>query len=419
VTDVSFFFRLATFARAVQLSMALVDSAASFEKRCNELQDGLHDVFSDSGITTFSSLAFAVGTPQSAPADDEMQRFTDRLMGGPATLADLSVVKRIHFEAVTLVMVDIQQHSTAQDLSEPGRSLPFVEKQRRLAVQQAKITGISHRHEQQASHALIDACFQMVENGSLVYLAPSKCGSRDQEIQQDAKTKQKQLVTIEQGALKAVANPSLAVVDVGTELRLMYALQRRGLAFDLVGLMSWDTHAEWSNELFRALMAEAVPNFNPISIDQLLRADQELFLLLAAEHTGSLKAASVDQDPPLDQEVRRLMNDPRINVHLTPIQRIEKRAAPAGAPLQGSPNRNNFNKKQKVDTPKTPSQVPAELQGLHTKTKDGKPICWHKNMKKGCRNATKNGRCRFGYHTCMKCLKPGHGAADCHGEKAS
>ena len=167
--------------------MALVDSVASFEKRCNELRDGLHGVFGDAGITTFSTLAFAVGTPQSAPADDDMQRFTDRLMGGPATLADLAVVKRIHFEAVTLVMVDLQQHSSAQDLSEPGRSLPFVEKQRRLAVQQAKITGISHRHEQQASHALIDACFQMVESGSLVYLAPSKCGTRDQEIQQDTK----------------------------------------------------------------------------------------------------------------------------------------------------------------------------------------------------------------------------------------
>ena len=150
--------------------MALVDSTASFEKRCNELQDGLHEVFSDAGINTFSSLAFAVGTPQSAPADDDMQRFTDRLMGGPATLADLSVVKRIHFEAVTLVMVDLQKHSSAQDISEPGRSLPFVEKQRRLAAQQARITGISHKHEQQASHALIDACFQMIENGSLVYI---------------------------------------------------------------------------------------------------------------------------------------------------------------------------------------------------------------------------------------------------------
>lgn len=399
--------------------MALVDSTASFEKRCNELQDGLHEVFSDAGINTFSSLAFAVGTPQSAPADDDMQRFTDRLMGGPATLADLSVVKRIHFEAVTLVMVDLQKHSSAQDISEPGRSLPFVEKQRRLAAQQARITGISHKHEQQASHALIDACFQMIENGSLVYIAPSKCGSRDQEIQHDSKTRQKQLITIEQGALKTVASPNLPVVDVGTELRLMYALQRRGLAFDLVGLMSWETHTDWSNKLFRALMADAIPNFSPISIDQLLRADQELFLLLAAEHTGALKAAAADADPPLDQEVRRLMNDPRINVHLTPIQRVEKRPAPIGSPSQGPPNRNNTNKKQKGEVPKTPSQVPNELQGLHTKTKDGKPICWHRNLKRGCRNAVKNGRCRFGYHTCMKCLKPGHGAAECSGERAS
>lgn len=328
-------------------------------------------------------------------------------------------MKRIHFEAVTLVMVDIQKHSAAQDLSEPGRSLPFVEKQRRLTVQQAKITGLSHRNEQQASHGLIDACFQMAESGSLVYLPPSKCGSRDQEIQQDAKSRQKQLVTIEQGALKAVPNPSLPVIDIGTEMRLMYALQRRGLAFDLVGLMTYDTHADWCNKLFRSLMADAIPNYSPITLDQLLRADQELFMLLAAEHTGPLKAAGVDQEPPLDQEVRRLMNDPRINVHLTPIQRFEKRAAPTGPSNQGSPNRNNANKKQNGDPGKAPSQLPTELQGLHTKTKDGKPICWHKNLKKGCRNATKNGRCRFGFHTCMRCLKPGHGAADCHGEKAS
>ena len=312
--------------------MALVDSEASFEKRCQELQNGPYETLSDAGIQTFSGLAFAVGTPQTAPPDADMQRFADRLMGGPASLAELSVIKRIHFEAVTLVMVDLQKHSAAQDLSEPGRSLPFVEKQRRLVMQQDRITGTSHRHEQQAAHALIDACFQMVESGSIVYIAPSKCGSRDHEIQQDTKTKQKQLVTIEQGALKTMASSNLPVVDVGTEMKLMYALQRRGLAFDLVGLLTWDVHAEWSNKLFRALMSEPIPNFSPISLDQLLRADQELFVLLASEYTGSLKPSALENDPPLDAEVRRLMNDPRINVHLTPIQRVEKRAAPATTP---------------------------------------------------------------------------------------
>jgi hypothetical protein len=61
--------------------MALVDSAASFEKRCNELQETLQGVFQDAGITTVSALAFAVGTPQSAPSDDDMQdEFTQRVI---------------------------------------------------------------------------------------------------------------------------------------------------------------------------------------------------------------------------------------------------------------------------------------------------------------------------------------------------
>ena len=32
---------------------------------------------------------------------------------------------------------------------------------------------------------------------------------------------------------------------------------------------------------------------------------------------------------------------------------------------------------------------------------------------------SKNGRCNFGYHTCMRCLKPKHGAAACHSNAGS
>ena len=62
---------------------------------------------------------------------------------------------------------------------------------------------------------------------------------------------------------------------------------------------------------------------------------------------------------------------------------------------------------------KVSPQVPAELQCLHLKTKDNKPLCWHRNLQKGCSNQVKKGRCKFGYHFCMKCLKPGHGAFEC------
>ena len=117
--------------------------------------------------------------------------------------------------------------------------------------------------------------------------------------------------------------------------------------------MSWETHSEWVNKLFRALMSDAIPNFSPISLDQLLRADQELFLLLAAEYTGSLKPGAPDTDPPLDQEVKRLMNDPRINVHLTPIQKIEKRS--------GNPPPNQSN----APTRKLASKLETRVQERH------------------------------------------------------
>ena len=389
--------------------MTLIDSAAAFDKRCDELRDGLKDLFHLSHITTFSELAFAVGTPQVPVQDGDMQRFCDNIHGGPSTVGDCAVVKRIHFESITLVMADLRQQVSSSDASEPARKLPYVEKVRRLNQQQGRITGLSHCNEQQASHALIDLCFQMIESGSLSYLAPSKCTSREIEIAAEGKAKQKQVITLEQGALKTSASPDLPPADVGTELKLMFALQRRGLAFDLVGLLSWSVHVEWTNKLYRALMSEVATGFNSVGLSQLLRADRELFLVMSAEYQGPLKAEP-GRDPPLDDVVKQLLMDPRINIHLTPTPKfVDKRpAADPPGPGEERPIKN-----PKKPEPKAKSQLPDALKGLGTKTKDGKPICWHFNLAKGCSNPIKKGRCRFGFHQCMRCRKKEHGASSC------
>eukprot|EP00435_Cladocopium_sp_Y103_P058135 s605_g20.t1 len=313
--------------------MSLIDSEAAFEKRCNELLDGLHDQLVNLQITTFSSLAFAVGTPQQNVAEQEMQRFCDRVVLGPASIAEVSIIKRLHFESQTLLMADVRRQAVLGDTTEPSKLLPFIEKRRSLEAQQLRITGLSHMHEQKASHALIDLCFNIVETGALVYVAPSRCTTRDSEVQNEAKVKQKQLITLEQGSLKTVPSDGLSTVDVGTEMKLMYAFQRRGLAFDL--------------------------------------ADQELFTLLASEFDGPLKAPAINMDPPLDAQVRLYMNDPRITMHLVATPRVEKRAAPAasaGAPKQPPP------KKPRSEA-RPAAQLPTELQGLHSKTADNKPLC--------------------------------------------
>ena len=143
-------------------------------------------------------------------------------------------------------MAELKQQVVSNDISERSKGLPFLDKQNLSAAQKNRIVGLSRKGEQLPSHSLIDAAYSIVESGAIVHVPPSKCGSRDMEIQADVKQKPKQIITLEQRTLKSSANDALPTIDVGTEMRLMYSLQLRRLAFDLVRLVSWEQNPEWN-----------------------------------------------------------------------------------------------------------------------------------------------------------------------------
>lgn len=304
---------------------------------------------------------------------------------------------------------------SATDPSEPVRKLPFVEKQNRLETQKRRISGLSHRPEQQPAHQLIDQVYNLIESGAIIYIHPSKCLSREHEIQNEARQKTKQIVTLEQGSLKTTTANAMGDIDTSTELKLYFALLRRHLAFEMLNLLSWELCQLWLDKLMTVLISETPSNFSAVGVTQILKADREMFTLLAMEHTDGLKAVP-GREPPLDKTFRRLMHDPRINVHLIAYPK-QQPVMPKAAPKRpGDEPGDKPSPKKPRHTPQKPApQMPTELKGLTTRTADGKPICWHRNLKKGCNNTVKNGRCRFGMHVCMKCLKAGHGAADCPG----
>ena len=219
---------------------------------------------------------------------------------------------------------------------------------------------------------------------------------------------------LEQGALKTTTANTMGDIDTSTELKLYFALMRRHLAFEMLNLLSWELCQLWLDKLMTVLVSDAPSNFAPVGVTQILKADREMFALLAMEHTDGLKAMP-GKEPPLDKTFKRLMHDPRINVHLIAYPK-QQPAAPRVPKRSGDETGEKPGpKKPRNNAPKATPQIPAELKGLTTRTADGKPICWHRNLKKGCNNTVKNGRCRFGMHVCMKCLKAGHGAADCQG----
>ena len=55
--------------------MSLVESEAAFFQRCDELAPGLKGLLEAKSIRTFRKLAFAIGTPQSAPSETDFQAF--------------------------------------------------------------------------------------------------------------------------------------------------------------------------------------------------------------------------------------------------------------------------------------------------------------------------------------------------------
>ena len=386
--------------------MALIESEGSFKKRCDELHPEVHQKLVAEGIKNFSTLAFSLGSPQNPVSDTAVTDLATKLFGA-ASVGETALVRRLHFESATLLLADMKSQAASVDASEPIRKLPFIEKQARLDKQKKRIVGLLHKPDQQPSHALIDVVFNIVETGALTYVAPSKCLSRESEVQSEAKHRSKAIITLEQGSLKSTVSNPIEDVDTSTELKLFFAFERRHLAFEMMGLLSWSLCQTWLDKLMGSLLVEPPHHHNHLSLQQILKADREIFSILASELEGSLKA-KVGCDPPLDEPFKRLMHDPRINIHLVPLPKAVKRA---GDPPDPAAPKKKIKKAHGGD--KSAPQMPAELQGLHVKNSQGKPMCWHFNLEKKCNNPVKSNRCRFGFHQCMKCLKQGHGAHEC------
>ena len=238
--------------------MALVDSEAAFEQRLREViaNQAARLSVTNSGIRTFSSLAFSVGTPQTPPGDDAFRGFADRVLPAGYDMATYSAFRRLHFEASTLVVAQLKAKVTG-DQEDGKQKLPAVEKQARLADQKRRLLGIDIEGELQPSYQLIDMVNNMIETNSVQWIAPSKATSRDQEIQHGSKNLPS-VVQLEQHTLKLSA-PDLVEAEHGSTIQLQWCLQRRALALDQVRLSSWECQSKWINQLLTTLNTPPPP----------------------------------------------------------------------------------------------------------------------------------------------------------------
>ena len=299
--------------------MTLVESNAAFVQRCNEMDasGNLVTLLNAQNISNFSSLAFAMGTPQSAPTDQQFDNLARTVYGAGATLGQTSLLRRLHFEATTLMIASVKQRvdSEAADKVDSVKRIPIAEKRHRLTQQSNRLAGININGELEPSHQLLDLTNNILESGALVWIAPSRCTKRSDEVQQSIKDKPS-AVQVENHQLRVAQLPEDFKADCGSEMKLQWCWQRRGLAMDQCRLLSWAVHEAWVQQLFQTMSQPPPPGFQHVSMQQLIRADRELWTLLAQENQGSLKPRA-NGDIPLDNMLKKSL--PRSKDHYVPL----------------------------------------------------------------------------------------------------
>ena len=141
----------------------------------------------------FSTLAFALGSPQDPVSDDEFTKLADAVCEAQSTLDTTEILRRPHLKSRTLLIAEMKTQSACADVSEALRKLPFVGKQSRLDAQEEKLPGSSHAPEQRPTHLLTDAAHKVLESGGTTHLHPSRYHLRERaKFRQRPKTHRRQ-----------------------------------------------------------------------------------------------------------------------------------------------------------------------------------------------------------------------------------
>ena len=168
--------------------MSGLESKPSFKARALEI--GTDPAFLSeliaAGIDSFGKLAFICSSnPHSGDDTALVAAVTDILGSAPDSVHMISL-RRLWFEAHAYALADLKSKTEGAP-SETVKSMPLPERMARIEQQKTRLSGVVFDVHHEPSHHLVDKVQAMVDDGVLVYLAPSKCTSRSHEVQSDKK----------------------------------------------------------------------------------------------------------------------------------------------------------------------------------------------------------------------------------------
>ena len=214
------------------------------------------------------------------------------------------------------------------------------------------------------------------------------------------------------------------VADVTSALKVSWALQRRGLAMEIAGFMTYECHELIRAKLLDALTRE-VPSeqYEQPTLEILRSADKEIWKQMARMCDKGIRATTPRDPLPVDQNIEKVLDSVAVNMILMPLAKApggQKRqpddqdgggkaagragrkrrrgqgSQPASAPSAGQQKGTDKGKGRGWDVP-----MPRELRGGVPCLPDKTPICFGYNTGR-CKAVAPGARCPKGVHVCCK-----------------
>ena len=423
--------------------MSALDSTATWEERLKELGLAEHiNHFRSLGWVSFGTFAFCTDYVPGVGGPFEEDILIPGL--GSRDHKHKLLLRRLFFEAFTLAATDLKRRTMTNEDDAPLR-LPIAEREARWNRLQARLNGLTLEGPLEPSHHLQDFCNECHDSNVLKYPEWDECTRRDQElsgVKKDMTWKvdpHTHVVRVQQ-----VEDHGKATFHDG--LQLKYLLQRRGLAFDLASLMSFEASEKLIDLLFSKMAEPAPQGYAKISMEQLHRVDKAVFAYIGKKCRGGIRK-ELDGSKPMEKALDEALIDPSIRLLLMPLPvsassaglkrtTVAPNTVDSGAKKSKKQKKNDQVGRLKAELAslraagssgagsaasshgggkatgkgkdKRGPRMPGPLQGKAYRTEAGLPICFGFNLPSGCKDAAPGEKCPKGVHVCCEwgCGKP-------------
>ena len=392
-------------------------------------------VLKDNGWDSFATLAFARNHVPGQTDDSAFLSLCELVFDSTPPPQDrVPLMRRLYFESYTLAAADMRRRvdGGADDVV---KRLPPPERAARYEDQKRRLIGVDLTGELDVSHQLLDLVVAMHEDDVLRYVDISACTKRDQELR--GVKVDTVIRSAGDGTIKLSKEDAALCAEVGTDLRVKYALTRRSLAFDQAKLITFALMETWSEAILKVYLADPPPGYHRTSLAQIFRADAEMFRRMQELTRSGIRMNGVGTLP-LDQAIMTASKDISVVFCMLPLaqgassqgqqpasqgqrpaaqgssqslpvskKQLKRQAAqartaakPATAPPAAKPAKSKGKGKE--------GNMPTELIGQANRNAAGEPLCYAFNIQgRGCPDADDGEKCRRGWHQCCKpgCFK--------------